>query len=98
MQAAMKLALEANFGSLTAWQDALIALVATPAAGSVALCFSPDKGTLRHCAAADINNHVVLWQCNASDTQTPDVVAGIDAWQAAGKPLAVKPAPEGLAS
>jgi superoxide dismutase, Fe-Mn family len=81
MQAAMKLALEANFGRVEAWQDTLMARVASTPSGSVALCFSPDKGTLRQCAAADINSDVVLWQSNPSDRTCQAVLASID-WDA----------------
>jgi superoxide dismutase, Fe-Mn family len=78
MQAAMKLALEANFGSVAACQDALMTLLTAPAAGAVALCFSPSQGTLRSCAAADIHNDIVLWQSGASEAAALAVVASID--------------------
>jgi superoxide dismutase, Fe-Mn family len=78
MQAAMKLALEANFGSVSAWQDALTTLLTAPAAGPVALCFSPHQGTLRPCAAADIRSDVVLWQSGALEAAAPAVLASID--------------------
>jgi rhodanese-related sulfurtransferase len=81
MQAAMKLALEANFGSLQTWQDGLMALMALPSSGPVALCFSPDQGRLRNGPVADINNDMVLWQSSPSGTPSEEpqaVLASID--------------------
>jgi superoxide dismutase/rhodanese-related sulfurtransferase len=78
MDAAMQLALEANFGSIERWHEAFVAMGKAPGEGSgwVLLVFQPGKGRLVNHRAADSADAGAARVSNAQAVGLADALAG----------------------
>ncbi len=102
MEPACQLALDANFGDLQAWRAAFAAcaLAHSGNAGWVLLVFQPHLGTLANqwahgpgqVADGGVPILATALRLRAAGLNARFLHGGIDAWQAAGRPLVANPA------